>query len=132
MRTRTVELLQGADHRWRELFAHADVMSEGALRDEADGRVYYGSTSILFMVSSRGGPVPDDQVALLQRLLVVDPHVRLRAVRVACLEAQVRSEDTLGRVDAELSVRAESRGIRIDVEVQARTRARVVARRHRS
>lgn len=107
-------------------------MSEGALRDEADGRVYYGSTSILFMVSSRGGPVPDAQVALLPRLLVVDPHVRLRAVRVACLEAQVRSRDALGRVDAELSVRVEPRGIRIDVEVQARTRARVVARRHRS
>ena len=117
---RRVELFQSADYRWRELFEGADVMSEGATRNEPDGAVYYGSTSILLPFSSRGGLVPDDQAELVVRLALRDPHARLRATRIARLEAQVRSGAPIGRVRAELSARVVAHGIQVGVEVEAR------------
>ena len=36
---------------WRDLFAKADVVSEGSVRDEPDGRVWYGSTSLILNAS---------------------------------------------------------------------------------
>ena len=119
VRRRQLELVQSTDYRWRDLFEAADVMSEGATRQEAGGRVYYGSTSVLLPVMSRGGLLPDDQLAEVSRLLASDPHARLRAVRIACLEAQLRSGGPIGRVRAELVVRPDPRGARIDVEVEA-------------
>ena len=118
--TRKVELWQSSDYRWRELFESADVMSEGATRDEPDGKIYYGSTSILLPFSSRGGLVPDDQAEQVARLLTRDPHARLRATRVARLEAQVRSAAPIGRVRAELGVKVVAHGIQVGVEVEAR------------
>jgi hypothetical protein len=118
--SRKVELWQSSDYRWRELFESADVMSEGATRDEPDGSVYYGSTSILLPFSSRGGLIPDDQSEQVLRLLLRDPHARLRATRVARLEAQVRSAGPIGRVRAELGVRIVAQGVQVSVEVEAR------------
>jgi len=118
--SRKVELWQASDYRWRELFEAADVMSEGATRDEPDGEMYYGSTSILLPFSSRGGLVPDDQAEPVARLLAKDPHARLRATRIARLEAQVRSAAPIGRVRAELGVSVVAHGIQVGVEVEAR------------
>jgi hypothetical protein len=118
--SRKVELWQASDYRWRELFEGADVMSEGATRDEPDGQMYYGSTSILLPFSSRGGLVPDDQAEQVARLLTKDPHARLRATRIARLEAQVRSASPIGRVRAELGVSVAVHGIQVSVEVEAR------------
>jgi hypothetical protein len=118
--TRKVELWQSSDYRWRELFEGADVMSEGATRDEPDGEMYYGSTSIVLAFSSRGGLVPDDQAEQVTRLLARDPHARLRATRIARLEAQVRSAAPIGRVRAELGVSLVAQGIQVSVEVEAR------------
>lgn len=118
--TRKLELWQSSDYRWRELFESADVMSEGAVKDEPDGRMYYGSTSILLPFSSRGGLVPDDQAEQVARLLARDPHARLRATRIARLEAQVRSAGPIGRVRAELGVKSVAHGIQVGVEVEAR------------
>jgi hypothetical protein len=117
--SRTLELWQSTDYGWRELFESADVMSEGATRAEPEGRTYYGSTSVLLPLVSNGGLVPDAQADNVARLIARDPHARLRAVRIACLEAQVRSVAPIGRVRAELFVRRDGRGIRIDVEVEA-------------
>jgi hypothetical protein len=117
---RKVELWQSSDYRWRELFESADVMSEGATRDEPDGWMYYGSTSILLPFSSRGGLVPDDQGEQVARILSRDPHARLRATRIARLEAQVRSAAPIGRVRAELGVTRVAHGIQVSVEVEAR------------
>ena len=119
MRRRSLELLQSVDYRWRELFEAADVMSEGATRTEAEGGVYYGSTSVLLTFASRGGLVPDEQAKVVRRVVAIDPHARVRAVRIACLEAQLRSGGRLGPVRAELVVRDDPRGIRIDVDVEA-------------
>jgi hypothetical protein len=118
--SRKLELWQSADYRLRELFEAADVMSEGATRSEPDGATYYGSTSVLLPFVSHGGFVPNDRAADIVRLVANDPHARLRAIRIACLEAQVRSAAPIGRVRAELFVRADTRGIRVDVEVEAR------------
>jgi hypothetical protein len=119
-RSRTLELWQSADYRLRELFEAADVMSEGATRSEPDGATYYGSTSVLLPFLSQGGSVPKERAADIARLIASDPHARLRAIRIACLEAQVRSGAPIGRVRAELFVRRDARGIRVDVEVEAR------------
>jgi hypothetical protein len=128
--TRKVELWQSSDYRWRELFESADVMSEGATRDEPDGKIYYGSTSILLPFSSRGGLVPDDQAEQVARLLTRDPHARLRATRVARLEAQVRSAAPIGRVRAELGVKVVAHGIQVGVEVEARVHKELGEREH--
>lgn len=117
---RKVELWQSADYRLRELFEAADVMSEGATRSEPDGATYYGSTSVLLPFESHGGFVPSERADDIARLVASDPHARLRAIRIACLEAQIRSGAPMGRVRAELFVRQDARGIRVDVEVEAR------------
>ena len=119
-KSRTVELWQSADYRLRELFEAADVMSEGATRSEPDGATYYGSTSVLLPFLSQGGAVPKERASQIARLIASDPHARIRAIRIACLEAQVRSGAPIGRVRAELFVRRDPRGIRVDVEVEAR------------
>jgi hypothetical protein len=118
--TRTLELWQSADYRLRELFETADVMSEGATRSEPDGATYYGSTSVLLPFSAHGGAVPKERAREIARLIANDPHARIRAIRIACLEAQIRSGAPIGRVRAELVVRRDARGIRVDVEVEAR------------
>ena len=120
LRTRSVELWQGLDYRWRELLETADVMSEGAVRHEPDGPVYYGSTSLLLPFASQGGQVPDLDADRLAGALCRDPHVRLRAMRIACREAEQRSPGPLARVTAEVFVRRESRGLKLDIEVEAR------------
>ena len=116
---RKMEVLRSADYRWRELFQAADVMSEGAIKDELEGACYYGTTSVLLPFVSRGGLVPDDLAMDVARMVARDPHARVRAVRIACREAQVRSVHTIGRVHADVVVRPDSRGIRIDIDVQA-------------
>lgn len=127
LKRRTVELWQSADYRWRELFESADVMSEGATRGEPEGPVYYGSTSVLLPIVSLGGFVPDDAIDDVVRIIASDPHARVRAVRISCLEAQLRSGGPLGRVRAELFVRRDRRGVRVDVEVEARVFAEAEA-----
>lgn len=121
--SRRLELWQSADYRLRELFEAADVMSEGATRSEPDGATYYGSTSVLLPFVSHGGFVPAERATDIARLVASDPHARLRAIRIACLEAQVRSGAPIGRVRA-VFVRTDSRGIRVDVEVEARVCSR--------
>ncbi|HEX3773111.1 MAG TPA: hypothetical protein VHV51_01535 [Polyangiaceae bacterium] len=118
--SRKLELWQSTDYRLRELFEAADVMSEGATRSEPDGATYYGSTSVLLPFVTHGGFVPKERAGDIARLVASDPHARLRAIRIACLEAQVRSGAPIGRVRAELFVRRDARGIRVDVEVEAR------------
>lgn len=116
---RELELVKSSDYRLRELFERADVMSEGKVREEPDGKMYYGSTSVLLPFARHGGGVPESQALEVLRLLTADPHARTRAIRVACLEAQVRARGPLGHVRAELSLRHAERGICIVIEVEA-------------
>lgn len=113
-------LVRCSDYRWRELFEIADVVSEGAVRDEAEGPTFYGLTSILLNDRSHGGSYDDSERSDLFHLLAVDPHARIRAVRMACLDAQLRARTALSSIHAEFSATLEPRGIRIAVEVEAR------------
>lgn len=117
---RFVEVFRSTDYRWRELFEGADVMSEGAVRDEPDGSAYYGTTSLLMPFVSQGGFVPDELARDVARLVQHDPHARVRAIRIACREARVRSVCQIGRIKVELVVRPDPRGIRMDIDVEAR------------
>lgn len=116
---RNSSMIRSTDYRWRQLFETADVLSEGAIRKEAEGAVYYGSTSVLLPDRSHGGNFDDAERDELLRLLQVDPHARLRAIRIACLEAELRARRTIGAVRAELVVREDARGVRIDVDVES-------------
>jgi len=100
------------DAQWRALFDRSDVISEGGARDERDGRVWYGSTSLIL-------PTTDEDAPILATLAAYDMHVRLRAVRTARTEAALRAPGRLGRVACEIRVMRAARGVRIDVDVQA-------------
>ena len=112
--SRSTTLLCAPDPRWRELFDSADIVSEGGAREEATGRVWYGSTSLIL----QPGPV-DIAPALLATLIARDIHARLRAVRTAHREACLRAPGRLGRFACEIRVLADPAGVRIDVDVQA-------------
>jgi hypothetical protein len=105
-------LLRAQDARWSQLFDRADVLSEGGVRDEVHGRVWYGSTSLIL-------PTEDGDVALLAALAACDLHVRLRAIRAAHREACLRAPSRLGRIACEIRICADPRGVRVDVDVQA-------------
>jgi hypothetical protein len=103
-----------SDPPWRELFERADVVSEGGARDEPQGRIWYGSTSLV-LPGSLGGP----DTALLAALASRSVHVRLRAMRVAHREASLRAPGRLGRLVCEIHISPAAGGVRIDVDVQA-------------
>ena len=112
------------DGRWREAFDAADVVSEGALKDEThtSGRqVWYGSTSLIVAIGA-----DDEERAFLAALAERDLHARTRALRVAVREASARAlaaaapaGASLGRSQCEIRVSVDPRGVRIDVDVQA-------------
>jgi hypothetical protein len=116
---RNFELIHSSDDQIRELFEHADVISEGAVRQEASGRCYYGTTSVLLPSITRGGLIPDEQRAALAVQLQADPHARVRAIRIACREAQVRCGASLGQLRAEVKVVEDHTGVRFDIDVEA-------------
>lgn len=90
-------------------------MSEGSLREERTGRVWYGSTSLFLHVDAGADAPPAFLAGLVER----DVHVRLRAVRVAHREACLRAPGRLGRFTCEMRVLPDRGGVRIDVDVQA-------------
>ncbi len=107
--------LRGADARWRELFAQADAVSEGSSRQEGEGRVWYGTTSLILLLPASTA----EERAFLAAFCARDLHVRLRAVRLAHREATSRAPTTLDRTTCEMHVSTDTRGVRIDVDIQA-------------
>jgi hypothetical protein len=121
MQCRRKTLWLSSDYRLRQLFEIADVMSEGEVQSEDDARgIYYGTTSVRLPTVSHGGAIPDEDAGLLAELLRSDPHARVRAIRIACREAQVRARSPLAQVRAEVLVHRDRQGIRFDVDVEAR------------
>jgi hypothetical protein len=116
---RSVELARASPGRWAELVDDADVVSEGRATPEAGRVVYYGSTSVLLLMRSAGGALPDAEIGPLARILACDPHVRVRILRVAAREARARAGGVLGTMRAEIDVSAGARGVLVLVEVVA-------------
>ncbi|HRI65395.1 MAG TPA: hypothetical protein PK156_14200 [Polyangium sp.] len=119
VRRRNVDFVAVEDGPVQLLIETADIVSEGLPRPEASGLVYYGTTSVLLTVKSRGGSVPDEDVENLSTLLANDPHLRLRVLRIAVREARSRAHGELGRVSAEMDVRSSSAGVVVTVDVVA-------------
>jgi hypothetical protein len=125
--SRRTDLVRAPDARWRELFERADVVSEGSVRQETSGPVWYGSTSLILAipeVSPQASRQPEERTRsltpeYLAALIDRDLHVRLRAVRTAHREACLRAPGRLGRFSCEIRVAPDERGVRIDVDVQA-------------
>jgi len=114
--SRTFRLVASSDARWGELFDSADVMSEGAPRGEGSERSYFGSSNIILLVGPEG---PDQTVQTLAGAVARDPHVRLRAMRVARREAAQRANAPLDRMRAEITVSPCATGVAVHVEVEA-------------
>lgn len=125
---RAVALLRADDALWAQLFEGADVVSEGAAEREGEVLIYRGTTSII--LSGRVLSMSDQQLALLARAATVDPHVKLRAVRIARREAQVRAPGSLHPTVMDVVVRLCASGVRLDIEVDAQVDASV-AENHR-
>jgi hypothetical protein len=109
----TVRTTEG---RWRELFVTADAVSEGAAKEEGDGRTWYGMTSLILEL-----PVEtslEDRAELLA-IAQKDVHAHVHALRCAHREAQSRAPGMLGRLSCELRFSDDPKGLRIDVDVQA-------------
>jgi hypothetical protein len=107
-------LVQTSEPPWRLLFDRADVVSEGGVRDEANGRAWYGSTSMVLLHGQE-----ERDTALITALASASGHVRLRALRLAHREASVRAPGRLGRLMCEIHITPVRGGVRIDVDVQA-------------
>lgn len=97
LRRRTLYLVATSDGALRDLFERADIVSEGEARREGDVLVYYGTTSLLL----RDLEVPIH--VALARAVALDPHVRVRALRIARREAAARAGGPLGTLHAELT-----------------------------
>ena len=118
---RQVELCTAHDGRFRDLLDAADVMSEGQVSIEDGALVYHGTTSVLLLRRSHGGHLPDLDldVDALARVLQGDPHVRLRALRIAHREATARAGSPIHSARADLRIDPGVRGVIISIEVSA-------------
>jgi hypothetical protein len=112
---KTMRLVASSDARWAELFEKADIVSEGAPRDVGSKRSYFGSTDIVLMAGQECPSLGTDLVSIA----ACDPHVRLRAVRMARREAAQRAGGPLDRLHAEITVSRGSRGVTVHVDVEA-------------
>ncbi len=120
LRIRAVTALHASDARFRAMFDAADAVSEGSAQaagGPGEAAVWFGSTSLVLPWPA--GVDSDGARAFLAALAGADPHVRLRAVRIAHREASHRAPGPLGRVECELRTAASAAGLRIDVDVQA-------------
>ncbi len=104
------------DAEWRALFDAADAVSEGSVRHEAGGDVWYGSTSLILALPEA---LSAERSAFTAAVAAADPHVRVRAIRFAHREAASRAQRGLGRSTCEVRISYVERGLRIDVDVQA-------------
>lgn len=127
---RKAELVASLGGRVAELIDAASILSEGQPRDDGDEVVYYGMTSVLFMLRSAGGLLPDASMADLEFALRHDPHVRLELVRIAHREASTRAGAgggvDLGPLHADIMVATTSRGPVATIEVMVRVLGRRV------
>ena len=103
------------------MLERADVMSEGGVVAEPTGRVYYGTTSVRCRAESRPDALRQLEPAALARLLLADPHARLRLVRLVHREVAARALGPLGvvRVDLRSSAVGDEGSEHLFLEVSA-------------
>lgn len=105
------------------LFAAASMMTEGDVREDADGdRCWFGSTMITIRLADLQagwrGPLDDAERAALLEAVDGSVRVRLRAMRLACDEvAQRVPERPLGTAQVETRFRLEDEALLVDVDL---------------
>lgn len=124
------------DYRLAQLFDCADIVSEGA-RKLGNGAsdpepAYFGTTSIVLSPHTADDATPPVPAELLLRIFAWDPHVRVRALRIACREARVRANGIIDQVRTEIAVSQAPTGIRIHVELEARIISTVPGHAHKN
>jgi hypothetical protein len=106
------------------LFAHVDVLSEGAVDRLPSGEMrYFGSTMITFdlarLAESWRGPFGPEQKEDLLQLVAGSVRMRIRATRLACAEVARRvTERPLGKATVETSVRLVENTLQMDVDLE--------------
>jgi hypothetical protein len=120
--TRALTLVRATDPTWAQLFDEADVVSEGVAGQEGGRLVYRGFTSIV-LVRERERHDAAWDVAAAARLAALDPHFRVRAMRVARREAQARAPGALEVAHMDVLVRQGPRGITVEVDVEGEVAA---------
>jgi hypothetical protein len=61
-----------------------------------------------------------DDLLYLGHLIRHDPHVRLRAMRIACLEAKVRSNAELSTVATDITFSENNDTVSISIDIEAK------------
>lgn len=126
VRRRKVVLVAAEEGVVSEMVEGADVVSEGLAREEGGSLVYYGSTSVLMPARKLGGVLPDPELHTLAEILARDPHLRLRALRIARREAASRAQGEITILRAEMTIQASPTGIVVLVDVVANVQASAV------
>ncbi len=96
---RTLELVAVREGWWSSALEDADIVSEGDVVMEEGVRVYYGSTSLRTVIDETA-----QDAAALSRVVIADPHARLRLLRLAYREAVVRAGAPIDVMHAEMAV----------------------------
>jgi hypothetical protein len=107
---RTVQLLSVLDGWWARVLDRADVVSEGSRASEPPGGVYYGSTNLRCVPEPRPATLQKLGIGALARLMLADPHVRVRLVRLARREAVARAPGPLGVLRVEITAQPAAAG----------------------
>lgn len=94
----TLELCAVREGWWSSVLEEADIVSEGDVVIEEGARVYYGTTSLRAAISD----ISHDP-ATLARIVITDPHARLRLLRLAHREAVVRAGAPIDVMHAEMA-----------------------------
>jgi hypothetical protein len=134
VRHHTLELVAVLDGWWAHVLERADVVSEGAVVATPAGPIYYGTTSVRCRPEPRPEALRQLGAAELVRLLLADPHARLRVVRLVHREVAARASGPLGvvRIDLRSGAVAEPGSSSPVLEVAAEVTAQLGAEVARS
>lgn len=109
-----VRAIESSLRGWMEV---ADVVSEGRM----NGDRYFGSTSIFlaWQKAPEGLSYESDATRAQRQALLHDPHLRLRALRLARREAEARATGNISSVSADLRANFDARGMFVTIDVEA-------------
>lgn len=123
----TIRERQGAKALSREaeelIFRLAEILSEGSIRETAEGSTYFGSCMLTVelarLEASWRGPLDPAGREALRVAVEGSVRVKLRAMRIACAEAAHRVPDrAFGTASVETRVMIRDAQLHIDVDVE--------------
>lgn len=124
-RSREKHLVAVAYGPMRDWIEAADIVSEGAVKD-GPPPTYFGTTSIV-LYWDRASEATKNASPLERSILAIDPHLRVRALRIARVEAENRAPGLLGPLRAEMEIAVTARGITLCIDVEAKVHHRRIA-----